>query len=85
MAHAVDQQQLRAGNGRCRVFSSFHPHQRIDGAMNDQRRRPDRPQPILAIARGENGAQLPSDARRIEAARICCLGAVKVFCFVLRE
>jgi len=60
------------------IISSFAPeskprcpcrrrvHQRIDGAVNHERGRRDRVQPLLAAAGGENGAELPADAGRVE-------------------
>ena len=85
MTHAFDHQQLRAGDRGRGVLAAHGMHEGIDGAVDDEGRRLDVAQPLLAAAGGEDGAELTADAGRIEAAREAAFAACEVERFVLRE
>ena len=50
VTHAFDHQELCAGDRGCGVLAAFGANQGVDGAVNHQRGRLDRCQPLLAVA-----------------------------------
>src|SRR6266550_5014325 len=78
VAHAFDHQEFRAGDRGRGVLAARRMYQGIDGAVNDERRRLHGAQPFLAATGGEDGAELPPDAGRIEAALETSLAAPAV-------
>ena len=83
--HAFDHQKSGAGDRGGGILAALGAYQRIDGAVNHQRGGLDRCQPLLAAARRQDGAELPPDAGRIEAAFEGALGARPVERLVFRE
>ncbi len=85
VTHAFDHHELRAGDRGGGVLAAFGAHQRIDGAVDHQRRRLHLGEPFLSAAGGEDGAELTPDALGMQAAFEGSNGAFAVQRFVLRE
>ena len=68
MAHALDHQQLGVRDDLGRSLAAGRVHQRVDGAVDDERGDVDLGQARGAAARGEDGGELAGGAGRVVAA-----------------
>src|ERR687898_3073149 len=77
VAHPVELEQLGAGDRGGGRPAAAHPHQRVVGAVDQQRRQSELPEARRAVTRGEDGEELPGDAGGVVRAIERAAGALE--------
>lgn len=85
MPHTVDRDELSTSDSLRSRTPTAHIDQRIRRAMNDKRRRADRPQSRRPVSRRQDRQQLATNAERIIATVIHQRRALPQVCLVKLE